>query len=203
MATRPITLHTVPHTGTHFVTKIFTDVFGLTQKTDWNRVHATWVAPSQLRPPELVMIQTAMEAEKLIVTARDPYLSAIRWIGKKNQYRGGRPLNRGVDEMYNSWNHFFDVLSKKEYFIVDIGCREKDRVQHISNLVDFLDIEVDIGLVKDFASTWKPEYTSDSNEKQTYLNSSVLPVANKGSWDMLDDAVKWYASLDTNDYDLP
>jgi len=170
--------------------KIFADVFNLDKDVHWGRSHAPRLAPQALRPAQKQQIQTALDARKLVVTARDPYLSAIRWISL---------TSNTVQDMYYAWNYFFDVLDKKEYFIVDIGCREQDRAQHICDLAQFINVEYDMERVEDFALAWKPEYSSNTSAKQSYLGSGNLPPAKTGTWSMLDDAVKWYANLKTND----
>ena len=186
-----IYLHTVPHTGTHFVMKAFTNVFKLEKCKDWYRTHTPRAMPGHLKVHEQEMIDSALRAPIVVVTARDPYLSAIRWLGRPG---------RTVQDMGWAWQHFFKVLEKRQPFIVDIGCREADRFKHLCDLGDYLGVEYNIKDVQEFANAWKPEYSSDTGAKKSYLQTGVLPHPRKGSWNLLDEAVEWYKNLNTNDY---
>lgn len=189
--TTPIVLHTVPHTGTHFVEAAF-ETMGLERGKDYCRAHAPRVHKKAMYPAQAHQLYTALTAQKLVVTARDPYLSAIRWVTAAP--------NRTVLQMSFAWDHFFDTLSRKEYFIVDIGCREQDRIQHLYDLGGFLGVDYDEQQISKFAEAWKPEYSSNTDAKQQYLKTGALPHTNLGKWSLLDEAVAWYKSLPTNDY---
>jgi hypothetical protein len=188
----PIVLHTVPHTGTHFVESAF-EAVGLERGKDFCRAHAPRVHKKALYPSHANQLYTALTAKKLVVTARDPYLSAIRWVTTAP--------NKTVLQMSFAWDHFFDTLSRREYFIVDIGCREQDRFDHLCNLVSYLDVDYRIDDVKKFAEAWKPEYSSNTGAKQRYLKTGELPNSNLGKWSLLDDTVAWYKRLPTNDFE--
>lgn len=199
-----ITVYTVPHTGTHFATK-FLDTLGiersrqykpfpLSSKTHWWRCHAAQ-GPSGDCAEHDVADSAIIPAAKLVVTARDPYLSAIRYFG---------PGRRPMAKLKYRWDTFLSVLEerKKPYFILDIGCREKDRYQHLLDLAEYTGVSYDEDVVRKYADSWKPENATDTSAKAAYLANGVLPELEcDGTWSMLDDAVAWYKTLPTNDYE--
>jgi hypothetical protein len=171
--------------------KAFEDVFKLEKCKDWHRTHTPRALPGHLQPNEQEMIGAALRAPIVVVTARDPYLSAIRWINRPG---------RTVEDMGWAWQHFFKVLEKRQPFVVDIGCRETDRVKHLCDLGDYLEVQYDAKDVQNFANAWKPENSINTGAKQAYLTTGTLPHPRKGSWDLLDGSVEWYKNLSTNDY---
>lgn len=189
-----VRLFTVPHTGTNFVIKFFEAANSPLKVQKDSRRHAPRINPESLdkSPTHAKAVRNAKAAPSLIVTARDPYLSAIRWI---------KPPSRSVFEMSFAWGHFFDVLESRNgnYFIIDIGCREADRVQHLCDAAEYIGADYDINELTQFAKDWKPENSSDTGAKKDYLANGQLPDPRYGTWDMLDEAVAWYANLKTND----
>lgn len=186
-----IHLYTVPHTGTHFVMKAFADVFNLEECKDWCRTHTPRAIPGRLQLHEQKMIDSALQAPIVVVTARNPYLSAIRWINRPG---------RTVEDIGWAWQHFFKVLENRKLFVVDVGCREADRFKHLCDLGDYLSVQYSTKDVQEFANAWKPEHSSNTGAKKTYLQTGTLPHPRKGSWEVLDDAASWYKNLSTNDY---
>lgn len=205
-----ITLYTIPHTGTHFASKFF-NTLGIAELKEvdplnrnrgvlrpimqehnhWWRCHA---AQGPSGDDAAFARSMFISAKKLVVTARDPYLSAIRYFSP-----GRRPMSK----LLHRWNRFLHVLenAKYPYFVLDIGCREKDRYAHLLDLAEFLDIPYEKSVVEEYASNWKPENASNTGAKQKYLQTGTLPnLECDGSWNMLDEAVEWYKSLPTNDF---
>lgn len=193
-----IILYTVPHTGTNFVASFFKHL-GLESPDHWFRYHTARCHPDNLHKSAFRITGVrALEAEKLIVTARDPYLSAIRWIGDSD-YEEDSGDRRTPQQMAWSWGHMFDVLKKRDdYFIVDIGCRQSDRLELLREAADYMEIDYNMADIESFAEAWKPQNSSDTGPKQAYLRDGTLP---DGDWHYLDDAVAWYKSLPTNDFD--
>jgi hypothetical protein len=128
-------------------------------------------------------------SHKCIVTARDPYLCAIRFLHN----------GQTVEECASHWNIFLNTYEDFSPFILDVGTREGDRLEHLYETANFIDecpdkYEKDI---REYADAWIPVKGSNSEMKQQYLEYGTLPANH--SWQLLDEAVEWYRSLPTND----
>ena len=177
-------LATVPHTGTVFAEGMLRTVgqVGSAVK-QWH-----WKADSLALPSE----------PRVLVTARDPYLSVIRFL------YSGEPFESAC----SIWNTFLECKDFVDHFVLDVGCRKEDRFDHLCAALDFC--EVDYSAYTDalvsYADEWKPantseEYAGDQSRKHfrtEYLETGKLPDGY--DWDKLDAAVAWYKSLPTNDY---
>ena len=189
MATNNFTvcLCTVPHTGAHFALDLLRNV------EMQNVLHHHWRTQPKALP---------QRSSKFLITARDPYLTALRYI-----YNGD-----SMENVAKSWEVCIGNLYNIDHFIIDIGCREEDRLEHICDAVKFLDISPDQYMteLESFANEWKPLNTTEEaaarglgvggaeNNKAIYLETGKLP--NGHDWDTLTDAFDWYRSLPTNDY---
>lgn len=192
MSTTPV-LYTVPHTGTNFVAK-FLDEIGLDPGNDFWRIHAYRIPDDEVSAGQLMMEQKVLDADKAIVTARDPYLSAIRYFHQSSR--------ANLIHLNWSWGRFFNVINSRDYYLVDIGCRKEDRLEMMNGLLSYLGYECDADIVEKFVSEWKPENSSDSKAKQDYLENGTLPALNASeTWDLLSDAVEWYKDLPLNDFE--
>jgi hypothetical protein len=205
---RRITLLTVPHTGTHFVTHLFNGigaeldhdvVCGTHQKFNkHSKINAYyWQIHSTQKPiPELprnarLNYESCMRNNRsLIVTARDPYLSCFHYMSKS-------PMH-SLEHQSANWNMFLDIVESRKPFIVDIGCREEMRYEHLKDALDYLKIaNYDNDFVKQYAENWTPLNTSGNEMRVKYLKTGELPP--NQDWQLLDRAVDWYKSLPTND----
>ena len=178
-------LMTVPHTGANFAVGLLSHLDLQYQK--YNITH--WKTRPSMLPPE----------PKLLITARDPYLVALRYISK------GNPIEHAALSFDNCIANLYNV----DYHILDIGCRKEDRLEHVNSIAKFLDTTPDIGTHK-FVEAWTPVNTTEEqilrgrvaggteNDKARYLENGVLPKDH--DWSILDNAVDWYKSLSTNDY---
>jgi len=151
---------------------------------------------------------------KCLVTARDPYLTGIRHIHN----------NQPVFLAARHWNSFLQSLDMlQKHFILDVGCREKDRVQHLRDAAEFLgkDPSQFEEAIEAYANNWVPLNVTNNEIKQHYIETGELPkiqtrklprdgskILPKGEfietilkidWSAFDDAVAWYKSLPTND----
>lgn len=179
---------TVPHTGTHFAIK-FLEILDLPHNVgkgiNYNHHHAI----PEITPHMKLLYETCI-GTKCIVTARDPILNAIRYM------TNGQPLTQAS----NTWKVFLEILPwMNDVFVLDIGCREEDRADHLYDLARFIDKNPNeyMDSIKSYANDWKPLNTSDSPEKSRYIEYGELP---KGvDWSAFDEAVEWYKSLPTND----
>lgn len=183
-------LYTMPHTGTNFIVKFF-EAIGQEQTKTWRRWHAFQIHPKEITDGQLFIEQRIKNTPGLVVTARNPYLSAIRHFHSSS--------NGNLIDLHYGWGRFFDMIESRGHFVVDIGCKEENRFDHLCDLVKYLNLECDTDIIKQFADKWKPENTSDSKAKNDYLKNGTLPVLKHGeSWDLIADAVSWYKSLPTN-----
>jgi hypothetical protein len=168
-------LANVPHTGSIFTIKLL-EVAGHVHSK--NYMHWHWRVNSLALP----------QAPRILMTARDPYLSAIRTLTDNDPF----------DDICARWYSFIECKDFiDQYFVLDIGCREADRLEHVRNALDFCGITMTDKVV-DYVAAWKPENTSESLAKQEYLETGKLPDGY--DWSRLDDAVAWYKSLPSNDY---
>jgi len=198
-----ITLFTIPHTGTHFAISLF-EAFGIDGSIKYKPEAVCkerprckpfpqgprpfwWLAHcGSTREYMDPLMPSLINAKKLIVTARDPYLSAIRY------FRPG--TNRTMDSVKRRWDHFFEILegSQHGYFVLNIDCRKEHRHKHIADLCNFLNQPYD-QRIELFVNSWKPKNVSNTEAKRKYLETGQLP--NCGNWSLLDLAVEWYKGL--------
>lgn len=182
-------LTTVPHTGTVFAERLL-DQIGLPPHNSYTGMH--WNPYPYVLPDE----------PKLLITARDPYLTALRFITEGDT----------IEPVALAFDNCIANLYNVDHYLLDIGCRETDRLEHVCNLARFLDIDPDLHMEKlvPFVEAWKPVNTTKEvlsrglfaegteNNKAEYLETGKLP--NGYDWNVLDNAVTWYKSLPTNDY---
>jgi hypothetical protein len=176
-------LLTVPYTGTHFTRMLLELVDARAQLFGKAYVPtAHWLDENIAEDWDKIM-QT-----KVLVTARDPYLSAIRSIktGQENP----------VAFIADAWDVCFTAMDKMNYFIFDIGCAKQDRLSHAQNAIKFISIDLDLGQIDDYIDDWTPENESVSEHKTKYLETGELPEGY--DWSMLDSAVDWYKLLTTH-----
>lgn len=181
---------TVPHTGTHFAEQLL-DQIGL-HSLDKVYMGKHWDPYPSILPEE----------PKLLITARDPYLTALRYIANGDL----------IEPVALAFDNCISNLYNVDYYLLDIGCREADRLKHACDLARFLDIDPDLHMEKlvPFVKAWKPVHTTEEeaargmlaegteHNKAKYLESGKLPEGY--DWSVLDNAVEWYKSLSTNDY---
>ena len=178
-------LITVPFTGTHFMKALLevTDA----NKNMWSTTyvpHAHWLDASIEENWDKI-IQT-----KLIITARDPYLSAIRNIKP--------PQENPIEFIADAWNVCFKAMKESNYFIFDIGCQEENRLNHALDVIRFIGIdeiqyEQHINL---YIEKWEALSVTDSEYKTKYLETGELPEGY--DWGLLDTVVDWYKRLTTH-----
>ena len=134
---------------------------------------------------------------KVLFTARDPYLGAIRVSGIMENVKSSQ---ENVDKLAKEWNHFINLklTPKQEYRILDIGCRESDRYKHLCEITNFLGIDPDKWPdLRKYAGAWASVNTTNSKHKDHYLATGELP--SKIDYSGLKPAYEWYANLKTND----
>ena len=219
MANR-FTLLTVPHTGTHFAMRFFEllgakkdhEIVERDRRNEHSPINAWYWHLHTDRRPFSQMPGTAKQRyerclrnnRRLIVTARDPYLSVFH-------YRSKSPSHT-LEHQAGNWNMFLDIVEQRNPFILDIGCRDEDREQHLRDAVEYLNLRnYDDSIIGEYAANWTPQNSSGNTEKEEYLRTGKLPHPGyvflggrepgpKLSWIMLDRAVAWYKNLHTNDY---
>jgi hypothetical protein len=193
-------LITVPHTGTHFMKQLFIEAGimldleivdspledCLTDTYYWH-LHT-------LHEDKTMADRVLADGRKIIVTARDPYLSAFHYLDAADSHDGlwcGQ--NDKIEELARHWDHLM-TIAKKGAFIFDIGCKEEQRQKQATDILEFIGLDCDI---KKYISDWKPRNSRDTENKRNYLEHNTLPDFN---WRPLEDAVKWYRELPTNNY---
>jgi len=197
-------IFTVPHTGTHFIFKFVNDVLGA--ERDNGPAHYTkdgayyWPfhafhQPLHMMSPRIQSFCNGTNNESrrpTLVTARDPYLSTIHYMDLAP--------TRKLSDCAGYWDTFLGIIPRTNHFIVDIGCHENKRTEHLCEVADFLRLPYKLDDMKTFAEAWKPENARSNDMKKKYLETGTLPDPRGESWDMLDNAVAWYKSLPTNGY---
>jgi hypothetical protein len=176
------TLATVPHTGAVFTIGLL-EAAGQTQGIDFKHWH--WKSKVLALP----------EQPRALVTARNPHLSVIRTL-----YEGEL-----FEPACNTWNNFIECLDFIDYFALDIGCREENRIDHVREALDFCELECNDAVIE-YVSEWSPQNTSKERHgveayehfRTDYLETGKLPDGY--DWQRLDNAIGWYKSLPTNDY---
>lgn len=179
-------LLTVPYSGTNFTNKLL-ETAGASHNHNWGTYipQAHWL-DSNCTDDWYKIVQT-----KAIITARDPFLSAIRSI-KVNQ-------EDPVKFIADSWAACFKGMEELDYVILDIGCRESDRLENALNVIRFagIDEEKYMDNIVPFVNAWIPENESYSEHKTNYLKSGRLPDGY--DWSQLYEAAIWYNKLLTNE----
>ena len=164
-------LLTVPFTGTHFTQTVLTE---MTRSHGWYIASAHWL-------DEVVANEwNKIVRRKIIVTSRNPYLSAIRSIKAYGS----------IDDSVNQWNCMLDKLPQLNYFVFNVECEERHRERHLSDLAAFL------GISNNMKIKWIPENVSTSAIKEKYTATQELPEGH--DWDKLNDAISWHKTLTTN-----
>lgn len=189
-----ISLVTVPHTGTHFAIELLKTVGlehrsgskGIKHNTTFNFFHVHW--PHDIMVDWTEAVRNKVHTDKVIITARDPILTGIRYISS------GKPIT----EIAKHWNAFLEYEADFDYFALDVGCLEEKRYEHVCNALRY--IEVDpvpfADDLKAYADAWTPLNSKDSDIKQHYLKTEELPDGH--NWSIFDEAVAWYKNLPTN-----
>lgn len=186
-----IVVYTVPHTGTNFTGK-FLEEIGIESGEGWWRSHSPRIHPDDMSGGQRFMEDIVRDIPFLVGTARDPYLTAISYFG--------RSRHANISLVQWSFQNYFNMIQSRDHFILDIGCREADRYEHLCELTDYLKVTHNNDVVKAFAERWEPENASENPAKDAYLADGTLPRPGAGeSWDLLDEAVEWYKKLSTND----
>ncbi len=170
-------LMTVPHTGATFTSNLLALAGEVPMHYHW-KGYGTW-----------------LPGVPLLITVRDPYLSAIRFIYS----------NQSIESCAEMWNESIDALPFVDHFLYDVGCREEDRITHTADMFEFCQRTMTPEIEK-YVSEWKPLNTSENYDgdltvkdfKANYLKDGSLPDGY--NWSLLDDAVAWYKGLPTNDY---
>ena len=198
-----VILYTVPHTGTNFVGKFLNTLripenklrYGLgptnTSYSGYIRIHATQLDDIAIVSQyHLAQLRLLTSSKPTIITARDPYLSAIRYI-KPGEHRKMSLLKK-------RWDRFFKTIPTLNHHIIDIGIQEENRYTHLCDAADFLKVKYSEQKIKTFADAWKPENETTSDAKTKYIETGKLPEFY--DWSLLDEAVAWYRNLPTNAY---
>jgi hypothetical protein len=181
-----VILYTVPHSGTNFVEK-FLNTLGITESII--RIHVTQLDDAKIIESQhhLTQLEMLASSKPTIITARDPYLSAIRLLQREH---------RTMTLLKKRWDRFFKTIPTMNYHIIDIGVKEEDRYTHLCQAADFLKVKYSEQKVRAFADEWKPENETTSDAKTKYLETGELPEFY--DWSLLDEAVEWYRNLPTN-----
>lgn len=180
------TVFTVIHTGTNFIQTFFNEL-GFEWK--FYRLHS---------PPTVVLdgvIRDKLNSGPVVVTARDPYLSAFHYLSLYNN------AEKGIKELDLQWNMFLNILPTINYYVVDVDCTQENRHSQLSGAIQHIgynpaDFEPKI---KDYASNWKPLNSTKNKMKLEYFETGKLPKGH--DWSVLDEAVDWYKNLPTNSYE--
>lgn len=194
-----ISLFTVPHTGTHFAIE-FLKLLGIEHKagTGFFHIHA---------PQKRITDWSnggwhTISHTKCVVTARDPILTAIRYIHNNNY----------VSNVAKHWDTFLNALEHlNSYAVLNIGCAKDQRFDHLCDIAEFVgkDPAAYENIIAIYADAWEPRNISDNEIKQEYLDSGGLPtrqiLQNKEKtwyedidWDALNPAIEWYNNFSAN-----
>jgi len=176
-------LLTVPHTGTNFVRTL------LTMAGAENNPYAkAYVPDAHWIDKGITEVWDKIVQTKLIITARDPYLSAIRAIknGQENP----------VEWIADAWTLCFDAMSKTKHVVFDIDCPVQARLNCAQNAIKFIGIDLELDRINDYVEKWIPQNESTSIYKTKYLETGELPEGY--DWNLLNEAVEWYNKLLTN-----
>lgn len=189
---------TVRHTGTHFGFNFLTNI-GKKSGTHYFHLHLNENIDGRLEKyagywnPDFA----GFLKSRVLFTARDPYLGAIRVAGVMENVKSSQA---NVDQLVREWNCFInlDLMPKQEHRILDIGCREADRYKHLCEITEFLGIDPNqYPDLKKFADEWMPVNITVSEHKARYIETGEL--SSKIDFSGLEPAYEWYANLKTND----
>ena len=176
-------LLTVPHTGTTFVRTLLSKACA-----DSDPYAKAYVPDAHWLDEGIAENWDKIVQTKLIITARDPYLSAIRAIknGQENP----------VEWIADAWTLCFDAMSKTKHVVFDIDCPVQARLNCAQNAIKFIGIDLALDRIDGYVERWIPQNESTSIYKTEYLEIGKLP--NGYDWELLDDAVEWYKALTNN-----
>jgi hypothetical protein len=203
-----LSMITVPHTGTHFAIE-FLEILDIPHNAGRNYTHLH--SAPELTPHMKERYEQQI-GTKCIVTARDPILSGLRYMHNRTR----------VSQAAETWDVFLEILPWMDAFVLDVGCRESDRLQHLLDCACHAGKDPDdyMDAIVEYAENWKPLNATTNPEKKQYLENGILPkkqviraarkvVPRRESieddytltidWSAFDDAVDWYKSLPTND----
>jgi hypothetical protein len=175
-------LLTVPYTGTHFARSLFSIVDPLS-------IHD--VPSAHWLDGNVRELWDKIIRRKLVITARDPYLTAIRSIQTGHE--------DPITFIAQSWETCFEAIQVADHFILDIGCQKERRLKHALAAINFIGSECEAHneqQVAAFVDAWLPENESQSKYKTEYLETGNLP--DEYDWSLLDEASEWYNALLTN-----
>jgi len=179
-----IGLYTIPHTGTNFVMQYFA-LLGF--------------RPGTIVAPETYVHRHAGHKKPnwdhfanfpCIITARDPYLCALRFIHN----------GQTIDDCAKCWDDFLSSYESLNYTILDIGTRPSNRHNQLLSIATFVNKDPIryATQIQEYANSWLPVKSTSSELKRQYLETGSLPTS--FDWSPLNRAVAWYNSLETNDY---
>lgn len=179
-------LLTAPYSGTNFTLKLLA-----TAGSFQNHTRETYIPQAHWLDTNCIDDWNKIVQTKAIITARDPFLSAIRSI-KVNQ-------EDPVKFIADSWAAAFKGMEELDFVILDIGCREAERLENALNVLRFagIDVEKYMDSIIPYVDAWMPENESHSEHKTNYLKSGKLPDGY--DWNLLYDAAIWYNKLLTNE----
>jgi len=188
---------TVRHTGTNFGFQFLTNI-GLTHNDNYRQLHVEGYAKNAVTPYE---VNGIAPFTKILTTARDPLLGAIRLSGTMADAIRVKASQRKIDHLAWEWNYLIDLLPKIDHHIIDIGCHESERYKHLCNAARFIGINpLDWPDLNRFAEAWMPvNVGKDPCAQQTklhYLETGELPT--QIDYSGLNRAVAWYKNLPTN-----
>ena len=177
------------HTGTHFCVE-FLKQLGLERHKNgqpfankYMRIHA--------RPYSLTHkddLDRHLNSAKVIVPARDPYLSCIRHFKAAHFYKT-------MNAIEGAWDTFLDRLPEIDYYVIDVATPEEKRYDVLAGAVDHigLDRKEHESTIQRYADGWKPLNTTDTEAKTKYIEAGKIPEALDEQ--KLARAVAWYNSL--------
>lgn len=165
-------LLTVRFTGTHFTRSL------LSHLGDVYIPSAHWLDQEVTDEWEKIKLR------KVIVTVRDPRLSAIRAIKTR--------ADNAVEDIANEWNTMIGSLDQLDHFVFNI--EHDNRLEHAYGLFDFIGIKP-MRKIEQFVDRWAPQNVSKSEAKIKYLESGEPPEGH--NWDSLQPAIDWYNQLTT------
>lgn len=178
-------LLTVPFTGTHFVQGLLQTV-----SASGDPSSRTYV-PDQHWTDSLTSLEwNKVKQTKVLITARNPYLSALRNIKIR--------LENPIEAKAAEWKTCINSLPELDYFIIDIGCPKENRLEHALNAFRFIGTNPEqyMHLIVPYVENWIPQNESTSIYKTKYLETGELPEGY--DWNLLNEAVEWYNKLLTN-----
>lgn len=175
-------LLTVPYTGTHFTRTLLQIAGAMPFPQSYSYVpHAHWL-DENVAEDWAKIVQT-----KILITARDPYLSAIRAISTSQE--------NPVDFIADSWAVCFTCMNETDHFVFDIGGPKEKRLAHARDAINFIGAK-EIDRIDDYIARWEPANESFNDHKSEYLKTGKLPSGY--DWTVLDTAVNWYKALTTH-----